>query len=65
MAKTLFEAIRRKLGQKAVQAKSAFDLIGGTEEDLLRAEICLGRDLAEKFYQAGLLSKTELEAVLR
>ena len=65
MAKTLFEALGRKLGQKAAQAKCAFDLIGGTEEDLLRAEICLGRGLAEKFYQARLLSKTGLEAVLR
>ena len=46
MAKTLFEAIGYRLGQKAAQAKNAFDLMGGTEEDSLRAEIRLGRDLA-------------------
>ena len=46
MAKTLFEAIGYVLGQKAAQAKNAFDLVGGTEEDSLRAEIRLGRDLA-------------------
>ena len=46
MAKTLFEAIGYALGQKAAQAKNAFDLVGGTEEDSLRAEIRLGRDLA-------------------
>ena len=46
MAKTLFEAIGYTLGQKAAQAKNAFDLVGGTEEDSLRAEIRLGRDLA-------------------
>jgi predicted Zn-dependent protease len=46
VAKTLFEAIGRRLGQKAAQAKNAFDLMGGTEEDSLRAEIRLGRDLA-------------------
>src|SRR6266481_4249342 len=43
--KTLFETIGSRLGQKAAQAKNAFDLIGGTEEDSLRAEIRLGRDL--------------------
>jgi beta-barrel assembly-enhancing protease len=46
VAKTLFEAIGYKLGQKAAQAKNAFDLMGGTEEESLRAEIRLGRDLA-------------------
>lgn len=46
MAKTLFEAIGFRLGQKAAQAKNAFDLMGGTEEASLRAEIRLGRDLA-------------------
>src|SRR5881296_842137 len=44
--KTLFEAIGIRLGQKAAQAKNAFDLMGGTEEDSLHAEIRLGRDLA-------------------
>jgi beta-barrel assembly-enhancing protease len=48
VAKTLFEAIGYRLGQKAAQAKNAFDLMGGgTEEESLRAEIRLGRDLAE------------------
>ena len=46
MAKNLFETIGNRLGQKAAQAKNAFDLMGGTEEDSLRAEIRLGRDLA-------------------
>ena len=46
MAKTLFETIGHRLGQKVAQAKNAFDLMGGTEEDSLRAEIRLGRDLA-------------------
>ena len=46
MAKTLFETIGHRLGQKAAQAKNAFDLMGGTEENSLRAEIRLGRDLA-------------------
>ena len=46
MPKTLFETIGYRLGQKAAQAKNAFDLMGGTEEDSLRAEIRLGRDLA-------------------
>lgn len=55
MAKTLFEAIGYRLGQKAAQAKNAFDLMGGTEEDSLRAEIRLGRDLA-----AGLLERIPL-----
>lgn len=55
MAKTLFEAIGFKLGQKAAQAKNAFDLMGGTEEDSLRAEIRLGRDLA-----AALVERTPL-----
>ena len=46
MGKTLLETIAFRLGQKAAQAKNAFDLIGGTEADSLRAEIRLGRDLA-------------------
>ena len=53
--KTFFEAIGYRLGQKAAQAKSAFDLMGGTEEESLRAEIRLGRDLA-----AALLERTPL-----
>ena len=55
MAKTLFEAIGYTFGQKAAQAKNAFDLVGGTEEDSLRAEIRLGRDLA-----AALLERVPL-----
>ena len=55
MAKTLLEAIGYALGQKAAQAKNAFDLVGGTEEDSLRAEIRLGRDLA-----AALLERVPL-----
>jgi len=55
VAKTLFEAIGYTLGQKAAQAKNAFDLVGGTEEDSLRAEIRLGRDLA-----AALLERVPL-----
>ena len=46
MAKTLFETIGHRLGQKVAQAKNAFNLMGGTEEDSLHAEIRLGRDLA-------------------
>ncbi len=46
MSKSLFEAVGYMLGKKAAQAKSAFDLVGGTEEESLRAEIRLGRDLA-------------------
>ncbi len=46
MARTLFEAIGYRLGQKAAQAKNAFDLMGGSEEESWRAEIRLGRDLA-------------------
>ena len=46
MAKTLFETLGYRLGKKAAQAKNAFDLMGGTEEDSLRAEIRLGHDLA-------------------
>jgi beta-barrel assembly-enhancing protease len=55
MPKTLFQAIGYRLGQKAAQAKSAFDLMGGTEEESLRAEIRLGRDMA-----AALLERTPL-----
>ena len=46
MTKTLFEAIGYTLGKKAAQAKNTVDLVGGTDEDSLRAEIRLGRDLA-------------------
>lgn len=46
MAKTFFEAIGYRLGQKAVQAKNAFDLVGGTEEESSRSEIRLGREMA-------------------
>ena len=45
MGKTLFEAIGHRLGRKAAQARNAFNLLGGTEEDSLRAEIRLGHDL--------------------
>lgn len=55
MARTLFQAIGYKLGQKAAQAKNAFDLVGGTEEESLRAEIRLGRDLA-----AAMVERTPL-----
>ena len=55
MAKTLFEAIGYRLGQKAAQVRSAFDLMGGTEEESLRAEIRLGHDMA-----AALLARTPL-----
>jgi beta-barrel assembly-enhancing protease len=56
VAKTLFEAIGYALGQKAAQAKNTFDLMGGgTEEETLRAEIRLGRDLA-----AALLERVPL-----
>jgi beta-barrel assembly-enhancing protease len=55
VAKTFFEAMGCALGQKAAQAKSVFDLVGGTDEDSLRAEIRLGRDLA-----AGLLGRIPL-----
>lgn len=51
MAPTLFEAIGKRLGQKAAQAKNAFDLMGGTDEDSLRAETRLGRDLASALLQ--------------
>ena len=55
MAKTLFETIGHRLGQKVAQAKNAFDLMGGTEEDSLHAEIRLGRDL-----EAALLERIPL-----
>jgi predicted Zn-dependent protease len=55
VAKTLFETIGRRLGQKVAQAKNAFDLMGGTEEDSLHAEIRLGRDL-----EAALLERIPL-----
>lgn len=55
MAKTFLEAIGYRLGQKAAQAKNAFDLMGGSEEESANAEIRLGRDLS-----AALLEKTPL-----
>jgi beta-barrel assembly-enhancing protease len=51
VAKTLFEAIGYRLGKKAAQAKNAFELMGGTEAESLRAEIRLGRDLAAAMAQ--------------
>ena len=44
--KTLFEAIGYRIGKTAANAKSIFDLVGGDEEESLRAEIRLGPDLA-------------------
>src|SRR5215831_8641717 len=55
MAKTLIEAIGYRLGRKAAQDKNAFELLGGSEEESLRAEIRLGRDLA-----AAVLERTPL-----
>src|SRR5689334_733489 len=55
MGKTLFEAIGYRLGHKAAQAKNAFDLMGGTEGESLRAEIRLGKDMG-----AALLERTPL-----
>jgi beta-barrel assembly-enhancing protease len=55
VAKNLFEAIGYKLGQKAAQAKATFYLMGGTEEESLRAEIRLGRDL-----EAALVERTPM-----
>ena len=52
MPRNLFEAIGRTLGNKAGQVKSAYDLMGGTEQDSLRTEIRLGRELS-----AGLLKQ--------
>ncbi len=57
MSKSLFEAIGYRLGRKAAQAKNAFELMGGTEEESLRAEIRLGQDL-----EAALLERTPLVA---
>jgi beta-barrel assembly-enhancing protease len=59
--KTLFEAIGYRLGRKAAQAKNAFDLLGGTEEESLRAEIRLGHDLAVALLeQAPLVAENEV-----
>jgi predicted Zn-dependent protease len=55
VAKTFLEAIGYRLGQKAAQAKNVFELMGGTEEESLRAEIRLGRDMA-----AAVLERTPL-----
>jgi predicted Zn-dependent protease len=48
---TLLEAIGVRLGQKAAQAKNALNLIGGTEDDSVRAEVRLGRDLAAAYLE--------------
>ncbi len=53
--KTLFEAIGYRLGRTAAQAKNVLDLLGGEEEESVRAEIRLGRDLA-----AAVLERTPL-----
>ena len=45
MPKTLFQAIGYRLGRKAAQARNAFELLSGTEEESLKAEIRLGRDM--------------------
>jgi predicted Zn-dependent protease len=55
VAKSIFEVIGKRLGQKAAQAKNAFYLMGGTEEESLRAEIRLGQDMA-----AALLERVPL-----
>ena len=55
MPKTFFETIGHRLGQKAAQARNAFQLMGGTDEESLRAEIRLGKDLA-----TALLEQTPL-----
>src|SRR5512146_1127045 len=55
MAKTFVEAVGYLIGKKAAQAKNAFDLLGGSEEESLRAEIRLGHDMA-----AALLERTPL-----
>jgi predicted Zn-dependent protease len=51
MTPRFFETIGYRLGKKAAQARNAFDLMGGTEEDSLRAEIRLGRDLTAAFLE--------------
>ncbi len=51
VAKTFIETIGYKLGQKAAQAKYVFDLMGGSEEESLRAEIRLGHDMAAALTQ--------------
>ncbi len=51
LVKTLFEAIGYRLGQTAARAKNLLDLLGGEEEESLRAEIRLGRDLAAAFLE--------------
>jgi Zn-dependent protease with chaperone function len=55
VAQNLFQTIGCALGKKAAQARNAFDLMGGTEEESLRAEIRLGRDLAAAFLERVLL----------
>jgi hypothetical protein len=44
--KTPFEAVGYRLGKAAAKAKNLIDLAGGGDEESLRAEIRLGRDLA-------------------
>jgi beta-barrel assembly-enhancing protease len=46
MPKSLFESLGYKLGRKAAQVKDAFILMGGDEEQSLRAEIRLGSEMA-------------------
>jgi predicted Zn-dependent protease len=47
----MFEAIGYQLGKTAAKAKNLFDLLGGDDEESLRAEILLGRDLAAALLQ--------------
>jgi predicted Zn-dependent protease len=47
VSRTFIETIGFKIGQKAAQAKSAFDLMGGDDDEARVAEIRLGHDMAE------------------
>jgi predicted Zn-dependent protease len=55
VTKPLLESIGYTLGRTAAQAKNAFDLMGGSEEESLRAEIRLGCDL-----EAAVVERTPL-----
>jgi predicted Zn-dependent protease len=55
MRKNLFQAIGHTIGKKAAQARNAFDLVSGTDEESVQAEIRLGRDMA-----AAVLARTPL-----
>jgi beta-barrel assembly-enhancing protease len=57
MSKSFFASMGYALGQKTAQPKNTFELIGGTGEESLRAEIRLGRDMA-----SALLERTPLAA---